>query len=685
MRTVRSARSQTGLAGAAVLIIVILALLAVALGRGAFRDEEVGLDQRGATDARMKKITDALVAYVVLNARLPCPAQGALDTGDAAPDAATTACTEADGVVPWKSLALRREDAVDGWGRKISYRVFDGVTGFTQAGGANMTNCNSSLGFPLDLALDPGALCKAGAPPPNMPLQFFAIRGNMLVVEDTGTTRGGNAFVLVSHGDSGRGAFPSDGATGRTVQPNNAGREFTNTQATGTYWILPRSAPGTPASDAGHFDDVVAYVGASELVSRAKLAARSWSNFPLSAEYNLPAVSAAAPGLSAPDANGNRDTGQVFLGIGGFLVIATDTSGVQNVGVRTQDGIDGIGVYNAGGGDLDSNRGERLTFQLGSGSEFQKMDIALNRFRVVQTSPTRLEERAEVTFWREGDLLQTSTATSTVETVQPARCLFGLVSSAVFDRMDIRPVPRTGDNGQTTFTVAAVKACSEATADASCTTAIAPAVDCPARSPSAASTSATPIADTSATLRGFAHDNGAPTTVSFDYGTSCAYPSNAAASPANIASGGGNTAVTADITGLACNTSYYFRTKAVSAGGTTTGNDAIFTTATCGTPTPVASTGPATAITQTTAVLTGVVGDNGSDTTVTFDVGFSNCYGFNIAATPGSITSGIGSAPVSAALTGLSCNTRYHFRVQATNAAGTTTASDSAFTTAPCP
>ncbi len=322
----RSARPQKGLAGAAVLIIVILALLAVALGRGAFRDEEVGLDQRGATDARMKKITDALVAYVVLNARLPCPAQGALDTGDAAPDAATTACTEADGVVPWKSLALRREDAVDGWGRKISYRVFDGVTGFTQAGGANMTNCNSSLGFPLDLTLDPGALCKAGAPPPNMPLQFFAIRGNMLVVEDTGTTRNGNAFVLVSHGDTGRGAFPSDGATGRTVQPNNAGREFTNIQATGTYWILPRSAPGTPASDAGHFDDVVAYLGASELVSRAKLAARSWSNFPLSAEYNLPAVSAAAPGLTAADANGNRDTGQGYLGIGGFLVVATDST-----------------------------------------------------------------------------------------------------------------------------------------------------------------------------------------------------------------------------------------------------------------------------------------------------------------------------------------------------------------------
>lgn len=673
----RSARRQRGLAGAAVLVLVILALLAVALGRGAFSDEEAGLDQRGVTTARMTKITEALVAFSALNGRLPCPAPGTLDAGDASPLTATTACTDADGVVPWKSIALRREDALDGWGRKISYRVFGGTAGFTLADGVNMTNCNSSLGYALDATLASGELCKPGTPPPNMPAQFYDARGNMLVVEDAGTTRNGNAFVLVSHGDSGYGAFPADGASGRTTLPNNTGREFTNTQATGTYWILSRSAPGTPATDAGHFDDVVAYMSAREFIARAKLGARAWS---LSAEYTLPAVTAAAPGLSG------EDTGQAYLGIGGILVIATDSSpGARNVGIRTEDGITGIGVVGGGApaGDLNSVFGERLSFIFGKESQLQKLDVAFNRFRVVQTSPPRLEERAEVSFWRDRDLLQTSILTSWVEDVKPARCLFGLVSSAVFDRADVRPISRTGDGGQTTFTVAAVQACPETAG--TCATAVATAVDCPGRPPSASATTAADIRETTATLKGFADDNDVATTVSFDYGTTCSYPSSIAASPASLAAGTGNKGVTADLTGLTCNTSYYFRTRATSTGGTTTGNDAMFTTEACASPMPIATTGAATAITTTTAALNGIATDNGADTTVTFDIGFSNCYGFSVMATPGVVASGTGATPVSAALTGLLCDSRYHYRLRAESSAGTTTSPDMAFTTAPCP
>ncbi|MGE0356778.1 MAG: type II secretion system protein [Burkholderiales bacterium] len=677
-----SRNRQEGLAAATVVIVIILAVMALALGRGAFQREAEVLDQRGATDARLRKIQDALVAYAVLKGRLPCPAVGNPGTGDAAPDAPTTACTAPDGVVPWRTLALRREDALDGWNRQISYRVFDGVSGFTQDGGVNMTNCNSSLGFPLDLALGPGALCKAGAPPPNMPLQFLAVRGNMLVVDEMGTARNGNAIVLVSHGETGYGAFPADGTTGRLTLPNNAGREYTNTQAGGTYWMLPRSAPATPAGDAGHFDDVVTYLGAQELAARAKLGARPWSEYSLTATFSQPAVAAAAPGLVG------ENTGQAYLGMGGFLVIGTDsTPGARNLGIRTEDGITGLGVIGGGSsaGDLNSAFGERLTFVLGSGSQFQKMDIAMNRFRVVDLGPPRLEERAEVSFWRGGDLLQTSTVTSWVvdPVIRPARCLFGLVPSAVYDRVDVRPVSRNGDGGQTTFTVAEIQACAEATAV--CTTAVPNALDCPDRAPSAASTRATGIAMTAATVEGLAHDNGAATTVSFDYGTTCAYPSNAAATPANLSAGDGETAVSASLTGLACNTSYYFRTKAVSAGGTTTGNDAMFTTAACPISTPLATTNPASDITQTSATLKATVHDNGSNTTVSFDHGPSNCYGSSLVAAPGTIIAGAGATPVTATLTGLACNTRYHYRVRAVTATATTTAGDVAFTTAPCP
>ena len=196
---------------------------------------------------------------------------------------ASSTCNSADGVVPWKTLAMRREDALDGWGRKISYRVFSGAAGFTQADGVNMTNCNTSLGAPINPALAAGSLCASGVPPPNTPAQFLGARGNMLVVQDMATTRNGNAFVLISHGESGYGAYLAEGAATRTTLPNSSGSEYPNTQASGTYMILARSSPDTPVSDASHFDDVVTYMSISDLAANAKLAARSWSNFPLSA------------------------------------------------------------------------------------------------------------------------------------------------------------------------------------------------------------------------------------------------------------------------------------------------------------------------------------------------------------------------------------------------------------------
>lgn len=676
-------RSEKGLAAAAIVVVLVVVAVVLVLGRRFVSVEEF-LDQRDTTEANLRKVSDALVVFASQNQRLPCPASGTVDTGLEDATSPFTTCNSPDGVVPWAALALRRDHALDGWGRKISYRVFSGPVGFTQTGGVNMTRCNTSLGFPLDMTLDPGGLCKSGSPPPNVPIQFLGARGNMLVVEDAGTPRNGNAFVLVSHGRTGNGAFPAEGATVRTGMAllNVSGREFTNTQASGTTWILPRSGPDIVTSDPAHFDDVVTYMAATDLVTRAKLAGRSWAelNAPLSAVFSLPSVSAAAPGLSG------EDTGQNYLGMGGFFVLGTDsTSTLRNIGIRTEDGITGIGVVGGGSsaGDLNSALGERLFFLLGSGSEFHKMDIALNRFRVVQLAPTRLEERAEVAFWRGGDLIQTTTVTSWVEPIQPARCLFSLVSPGVFDRMDIRPIPRTGDGGQTTFAVAAIKACTEATA--SCTVDFAGALDCPARPPSAASTAAPSITATSATLNGLANDNGTLTNVSFDYGTTCSYPSNVAASPASLSAGAGKTTITAPLTGLACNTSYYFRAKAVSAGGTTTGNDAMFTTSACAFPMPVATTGSASAITQTSAMLNATVDANGADASVTFDAGTSNCYGTSLAATPGTVGATAGGTAVSASLTGLSCGTRYHFRVRAVSVAGITTGSDVGFTTAACP
>jgi hypothetical protein len=87
-------------------------------------------------------------------------------------------------------------------------------------------------------------------------------------------------------------------------------------------------------------------------------------------------------------------------------------------------------------------------------------------------------------------------------------------------------------------------------------------------------------------------------------------------------------------------------------------------------------------ISATDATLNGTVNDNGATSTITFDYGLTSSYGSS--ASGGTVAANSGTTPVSAAISGLTCNTTYHFRVSASNAAGTATGTDATFTTAPC-
>jgi hypothetical protein len=102
---------------------------------------------------------------------------------------------------------------------------------------------------------------------------------------------------------------------------------------------------------------------------------------------------------------------------------------------------------------------------------------------------------------------------------------------------------------------------------------------------------ATDLTTTTATLRGFVDDNGSTTTTTFEYGPTSCYGSSVSAMPGTITSGTGMTAVlttigdpfhpTTPTPALACNTWYHYRTVAVSAAGTTKGDDVTFRTTPC--------------------------------------------------------------------------------------------------------
>ena len=108
---------------------------------------------------------------------------------------------------------------------------------------------------------------------------------------------------------------------------------------------------------------------------------------------------------------------------------------------------------------------------------------------------------------------------------------------------------------------------------------------------------------------------------------------------------------------------------------TLNGADNTFTTGA-----PAVTTNAATGVGPGGATLNGTVNANGSSTTVTFEYGLTTAYGTTVTADQSPVTGTINTA-VSKAISGLSNNTTYYFRVVGTNATGTTNGADNTFTT----
>ena len=98
---------------------------------------------------------------------------------------------------------------------------------------------------------------------------------------------------------------------------------------------------------------------------------------------------------------------------------------------------------------------------------------------------------------------------------------------------------------------------------------------------------------------------------------------------------------------------------------------------------PTVTTGSPNSVGTTSATVSGTVNPNGRATTYHFDYGASTNYGSTAPGSPyPSAGSGTTAQSVSTNLTGLAASTAYHYRLEATNATGTTYGSDQTFTTA---
>jgi phosphodiesterase/alkaline phosphatase D-like protein len=197
--------------------------------------------------------------------------------------------------------------------------------------------------------------------------------------------------------------------------------------------------------------------------------------------------------------------------------------------------------------------------------------------------------------------------------------------------------------------------------------------------PKAITGAAAQVAFASATVTGTVNPNGTAAGYYFEYGTTSAYGMQTSTTSAGA--GSADVAVQQQLSGLAASTEYHYRLVVTGAGGPVDGDEETFTTTSI--PSPLVTTGTAASIGFSTATLSGSINPQGVPTTYYFEYGTTLAYGSKTVVQ--SADSGTTARAVTAALTGLSGSTTYHYRLVATSTGGTVVGNDQAFATTKTP
>jgi type II secretory pathway pseudopilin PulG len=233
------------------LVLVLIGLLGWLFLPPSFQMQEQ--ERIKETRAKLDAIEAALVRFVMLNDRLPCPAPGTLP--DDNPSAGSEDCSSLNTpVVPWRSLGLTAKDAVDAWGVRITYRPWmSGGTPFSFAsrpvtGPSGWSTLLGSSNLGHRVCSSP--TCPAGGP--------------VLADPDPGKKTGA-AYVLISHGPNRCGGYwpsgqyldlPSQcqGAPGGQGEQQNRNNTPPASNSPPNGYV---DAPFSDSADNNHFDDIV--------------------------------------------------------------------------------------------------------------------------------------------------------------------------------------------------------------------------------------------------------------------------------------------------------------------------------------------------------------------------------------------------------------------------------------------
>jgi prepilin-type N-terminal cleavage/methylation domain-containing protein len=249
------------------IVLVILTLLLVIVAPLAIGQAEIS--RRATTRARMDNIDKALVLFAQRNQRLPCPADGALDSTNALNGAenrnATGDCigNQQTGIVPFRSLGLGEEDATDGRNLRFTFRI---GADLARTNALNMSYCDPVGSKPASGshdACDPA--CTSTAPTSCTTVSSFLTKYGLtvkdassgaVIVDGQGTT--GAAYVLISHGTNQGGSYTPAGVLTTASPASGTNEAFNhNNQALRIPPLFYSEGAENNSETTAHFDDVI--------------------------------------------------------------------------------------------------------------------------------------------------------------------------------------------------------------------------------------------------------------------------------------------------------------------------------------------------------------------------------------------------------------------------------------------
>lgn len=220
----------------AAVIAIIAVLMGSAISAGMRGNESAKIS---TTQSKLYKVEEALVAFLKVNKRLPCPAQASLASSNASYGAedctntAQSACGGGDcdanlrvGIVPAATLGLPPEMMLDAWDRRITYAVSLPFTDKTKLVGAS------------------GVI-------------------KVLGYADTVTKTTTGAYALLTHGKNGHGAWPKEGGTTRVNAGVSSGAEVQHGDTIASEKSFDKTfRQALPVSD---FDDMLIFRTATQM------------------------------------------------------------------------------------------------------------------------------------------------------------------------------------------------------------------------------------------------------------------------------------------------------------------------------------------------------------------------------------------------------------------------------------